>query len=580
MRTLISWLFLFALTGVVYVFLRFLLKHRDKKTYISNMESEDPQQESTPEEPGGAAPDPKRNSIPQANDSALYDARLNLQDYRHPPLDLLDEPLITDNPDGNKPLFEEQKTHLMEVLSAKGIAIQHITNSIGPSVTLFELTPAPGARISRLRHLETEIAMGLSASGIRMLIPVPHKSTIGIEVYNQDIQILTMRSIMSTSAFENSDATLPVALGRTPTNEDLILDLGGLRHLLIAGATGQGKSNCLHALLISLLYKRHPSELKLVLVDPQGNELGQYAEMERQFLGKLPGQAEAILSDFSSFAPLLISLKIELDNRLELLRATGTKNIHDYNDKFQTKHLSPSSGHQYLPYIVLGMEDFSDFLQQMGPGTDSLLISLLGSAHIESIHIVASTSRLQPETISQELIDCFPARACFQVTSHKDSKRLLYGPGAEHLMGNGDMLFYYDNAITRVQCPFISSAEVQRIMHFIGLQSGYPAAYPLPQVLTGGGESQPEFDIADLDPLFEDAARLVVVNQLGSTSLIQRKMKLGYNRAGYLMDQLQTFGVVGPGIGSRPRDVLMRSEFQLDQFLQDLLIRGRRKKHK
>ena len=520
---------------------------------ISNSEAERQQPEQVPPPSSGPLPD--------------YDPTKDLSDYHYPPLELL---IVSGDtrPAANPADLEAAKNRMINLLTSYQIGVQSISISVGPSVSAYEVVPGAGTRVSRFKHLEEELNLGLGSSNIRIVAPIPGKGAIGIEVPNKVPGTVGIGSILATTAFQQCSFALPIAIGRATDYEPVIVDLTALPHLLVAGATGQGKSTGLHAIIVSLLYKKHPAELKLVLMDPQKIELGLYRSIEKHFLAKLPGDDEdAVVSDGKQAVKTLNSLCGEMDRRHDLLHEALAHEITEYNGRFKRRLLNLQKGHEYLPYIVLVAEDFSDLLTVAAPEVEAATIRLAERGARVGIHLIISLSRLTSDVLHQRLIEHFPARMAYKLTSIEQSKTVLGEPGAEQLLGNGDLLFKRDGTITRVQGAFIDTPEVARIANFIGSQRGYPQAYQLPEYIDPNQPKSRDFDLADRDPLFEEAARLIVVNQLGSTSLIQRKMKLGYNRAGRLMEQLEAAGVVGPGARSLPRDVLIKTEMELNRYL-------------
>jgi DNA segregation ATPase FtsK/SpoIIIE, S-DNA-T family len=495
-----------------------------------------------------------------------YEPTLDLRDYKYPTLDLLEahgsEKIVQDASE-----LEANKNQIINTLKNYDISISKISATVGPTVTLYEIVPAAGVRISRIKNLEDDIALSLAALGIRIIAPIPGKGTIGIEVPNVKKTVVSMRTLLASDKFQHSNFNLPIAIGKKIDNENFIVDLSAMPHLLMAGATGQGKSVGLNAILVSLLYKKHPSQLKLVLVDPKKVELSIYRVIEKHFLAKLPGEEESIITDTKKVIHTLNALCIEMDNRYDLLKEANARNIKEYNEKFIKRRLNPQKGHQYLPFIVLVVDEFADLIMTAGKEVEMPIARLAQLARAVGIHLIIATQRPSVNIITGTIKANFPARIGFKVSSKIDSRTILDAGGADQLIGKGDMLISYNGEITRLQCAFVDTPEVERITEFIGRQRGYPEAYKLPEYVDEKEMEGKDFDLADRDPLFEEAARLIVMNQLGSTSLIQRKMKLGYNRAGRLMDQLEAAGVVGPGMGSKPRDVLIKSEMELDQYL-------------
>jgi S-DNA-T family DNA segregation ATPase FtsK/SpoIIIE len=495
-----------------------------------------------------------------------YEPTLDLRSYKFPPLDLLqahgNDRIIQDPAE-----LENNKNQIISTLKNYDIDIHKISATVGPTVTLYEIVPAPGVRISRIKNLEDDIALNLSALGIRIIAPIPGKGTIGIEVPNVKKTLVSMRTLLASDKFQFSAFNLPIAIGKTINNENFIVDLSTMPHLLMAGATGQGKSVGVNAILVSLLYKKHPSQLKLVLVDPKKVELSLYRVIEKHFLAKLPGEEEPIITDTKKVVYTLNALCIEMDNRYDLLKEAGTRNIREYNDKFIKRKLSPQKGHQYLPFIVLVIDEFADLIMTAGKEIEMPIARLAQLARAVGIHLIIATQRPSVNIITGTIKANFPARIAFKVSSKIDSRTILDTGGAEQLIGKGDMLVSYNGEITRLQCAFVDTPEVEEIADFIGKQQGYPQAFLLPEYVDEKELDARDFDANNRDPLFEDAARLIVQNQIGSTSLIQRRMKLGYNRAGRLMDQLEAAGVVGPNQGSKAREVIIKTDAELSVFL-------------
>ncbi len=498
-----------------------------------------------------------------------YEPTLDLRDYKYPTLDLLQnyagEKIVTDAQE-----LESNKNQIINTLKHYDIAIQKISATIGPTVTLYEIVPAPGVRISRIKNLEDDIALSLAALGIRIIAPIPGKGTIGIEVPNVKKSMVGIKTLLASEKFQNSAFTLPIAIGKKIDNELFIVDLTTMPHLLMAGATGQGKSVGVNAILVSLLYKKHPSQLKFVLVDPKKVELSLYRTIERHFLAKLPGEEEAIITDTKKVIHTLNALCIEMDNRYDLLKEAGARNIKEYNERFIKRKLNPQKGHQFLPFIVLVIDEFADLIMTAGKEIEMPIARLAQLARAVGIHLIIATQRPSVNIITGTIKANFPARIAFKVSSKVDSRTILDFGGAEQLIGKGDMLISYNGELSRLQCVFVDTEEVQAVCDFIGEQRGYPQAFQLPEYVDEKDMEGKDFDLSDRDPLFEEAARLIVHHQIGSTSLIQRRMKLGYNRAGRLMDQLETAGVVGPNQGSKARDVLIKTEMELDQHLGDM----------
>ena len=495
-----------------------------------------------------------------------FDPTLELSKYQFPPLDLLkkyDSEGITI--DQNE--LEENKNKIVDTLNNYNIGISNIKATIGPTVTLYEIVPNAGVRISKIKNLEDDIALSLSALGIRIIAPIPGKGTIGIEVPNKNSTIVSMRSVIASQKFQKSEMELPIAFGKTISNETFVVDLAKMPHLLMAGATGQGKSVGLNAVLTSLLYKKHPAEVKFVLVDPKKVELTLFNKIERHYLAKLPDSEEAIITDNTKVINTLNSLCIEMDNRYEMLKNAFCRNIKEYNDKFKARKLNPEDGHQFLPYIVLVVDEFADLIMTAGKEVETPIARLAQLARAIGIHLIVATQRPSVNVITGIIKANFPARIAFRVTSKIDSRTILDSSGADQLIGRGDMLFTQGNELTRIQCAFVDTPEVELLTEFIGGQKAYPEAYLLPEYV--GEESGTNFDvdIADRDKLFRDAAEVIVTAQQGSASLLQRKLKLGYNRAGRLIDQLEAAGIVGQFEGSKARQVLVPDLVALDQLL-------------
>ena len=498
-----------------------------------------------------------------------YDVTLDLKDYQYPSLELLDlhgsEKIVHDPQE-----LETNKNQIIATLKNYDIAIQRIAATVGPTVTLYEIVPAPGVRISRIKNLEDDIALSLAALGIRIIAPIPGKGTIGIEVPNVRKSVVSMKTLLASDKFQSSNFSLPIAIGKKIDNENFIVDLANMPHLLMAGATGQGKSVGLNAILVSLLYKKHPSQLKFVLVDPKKVELSLYRVIEKHFLAKLPGEEESIITDTKKVVHTLNALCIEMDNRYDLLKEAGCRNIKEYNEKFTARKLNPQKGHQYLPFIVLVVDEFADLIMTAGKEVEMPIARLAQLARAIGIHLIIATQRPSVNIITGTIKANFPARIAFKVSSKIDSRTILDAGGAEQLIGKGDMLVSYNGEITRLQCAFVDTPEVEKVCEFIGDQRGYPDAFLLPEYVDEKDLEGKDFDANNRDPLFEDAAKLIVQNQMGSTSLIQRRMKLGYNRAGRLMDQLEAAGVVGPNQGSKAREVLFKTDMELQDFLDSM----------
>ncbi|MVZ66700.1 DNA translocase FtsK [Sphingobacterium sp. DK4209] len=500
-----------------------------------------------------------------------YDPKLDLSGYKYPTLDLLKD-YGTGKITINQQELEANKNKIVETLRNYSIEIEHIKATIGPTVTLYEIIPKPGVRISKIKNLEDDIALSLAALGIRIIAPMPGKGTIGIEVPNSSPEMVSMRSILATEKFQKTDMDLPIALGKTISNEVYIADLAKMPHLLVAGATGQGKSVGINAILTSLLYKKHPAELKFVLVDPKKVELSLFKKIERHFLAKLPNEDDAIITDTKKVINTLNSLCIEMDQRYDLLKNAQVRNLKEYNVKFINRRLNPEEGHRFLPFIVLVIDEFADLMMTAGKEVETPIARLAQLARAVGIHLVIATQRPSVNIITGTIKANFPARLAFRVLSKIDSRTILDSGGADQLIGRGDMLLATGSDLIRIQCAFVDTPEVDDVSEFIGSQRGYPSAHYLPEYIDPNGDSDgiPDFDPSDRDQLFEEAARLIVMHQQGSTSLIQRKLKLGYNRAGRIIDQLEAAGIVGPFEGSKAREVLYPDDYSLEQFLETL----------
>ncbi|HEY0656812.1 MAG TPA: DNA translocase FtsK 4TM domain-containing protein [Chryseosolibacter sp.] len=502
-------------------------------------------------------------------EQGVYDPTLDLSNYQFPTLELLNEY------DGGKAGVSQEelnqnKDKIVATLVNFKIGIQSIKATIGPTVTLYEIVPDAGIKISRIKNLEDDIALSLSALGIRIIAPIPGKGTIGIEVPNKNREMVSGRSMFANAAFGKTDKELPVALGKTISNEALIIDLAKMPHLLVAGATGQGKSVGLNVILTSLIYKKHPSQLKFVLVDPKKVEMSLYSKLERHFLAKLPNSEEAIITDTKKVVHTLNSLCIEMENRYEILKDAGARNLKEYNTKFVARKLNPKEGHRFLPYIVLVIDELADLMMTAGKEVETPIARLAQLARAIGIHLVVATQRPSVNVITGVIKANFPARLSFRVTSKVDSRTILDTGGADQLVGQGDMLLSSGSDIIRLQCPFIDTPEIERVCDYIGSQRGYDSAYMLPEYEGDDEGGASDVDLSDRDALFEEAAKLIVMHQQGSTSLIQRKLKLGYNRAGRLIDQLEAAGIVGPFEGSKAREVLIKDEMSLEQLLNAL----------
>jgi S-DNA-T family DNA segregation ATPase FtsK/SpoIIIE len=499
-----------------------------------------------------------------------YDPTLDLPRYKYPTIDLLNEYDVKKVTVSRQEL-EENKDKIVTTLENFQIGIQGIQATIGPTVTLYEIVPNPGVKISKIKNLEDDIALSLAALGIRIIAPIPGKGTIGIEVPNKNRELVPARAVLGTEKFMKSDKDLPIALGKTISNEVFVADLAKMPHLLMAGATGQGKSVGLNMILASLIYKKHPSQLKFVLVDPKKVELTLFNKIERHFLAKLPGAEEAIITDTKKVIHTLNSLCIEMDNRYTLLKEAGCRNLKEYNAKFVARKLNPQNGHYFMPYIVLVIDELADLMMTAGKEIEAPIARLAQLARAIGIHLVVATQRPSVNVITGVIKANFPARLSFRVTSKIDSRTILDAGGADQLIGMGDMLLSVGSEMTRIQCAFLDTPEVDAVCDWIGEQKGYASAYLLPEYVGEDGEgSGADIDLSDRDPLFDEAARLIVLHQQGSTSLIQRKLKLGYNRAGRIVDQLEAAGVVGPFEGSKAREVLIQDEVSLERLLSSL----------
>ncbi len=500
-----------------------------------------------------------------------FDPTLELSNYKYPPIDLL-EAHHASNSSVSKEELESNKDKIVETLRQYKIEITQIKATIGPTITLYEIVPAPGIRISKIKNLEDDIALSLSALGIRIIAPIPGKGTIGIEVPNRTPEIVSMKNIISSKKFQESTHALPVALGKTISNETYTLDLTKMPHLLVAGATGQGKSVGLNAIITSLLYKMHPSQLKFVLIDPKKVELSIYSTIEKHFLAKLPGEEEPIITDIHKVIATLNSLCMEMDSRYDLLKKAHARNIKEYNTKFVKRGLNPQNGHRYLPYIVVIIDEFADLIMTAGKEVETPIARIAQLARAIGIHMIIATQRPSTNIITGIIKANFPARIAFKVASMIDSRTILDSPGANHLIGRGDMLISLTSELVRVQCAFVDTPEVEALTEFIQKQQSYPTAMYLPEYVGESSENtMSDIDLQKKDSLFEDAARLVVASQQGSTSGIQRRFSIGYNRAGRIVDQLEAAGIVGPFEGSKARQVLVQDEYTLEKLLSNLL---------
>ncbi len=497
-----------------------------------------------------------------------FDPTLDLPDFKFPGLDLMnryDEDVKVDLAE-----LEANKQKIVDTLDHYNISIVRIKATIGPTVTLYEIVPAPGVRIAKIRNLEDDIALSLSAMGIRIIAPIPGKGTVGIEVPNKNPSIVSMRSILESEKFQHSKMELPLGLGKTIANESFVVDLAKMPHILMAGATGQGKSVGLNAIIASLLYKKHPAELKFVMVDPKKVELTLYSRIERHYLAKLPDSEEAIITDTRKVVRTLNSLSIEMDNRYELLKEAQVRNIKEYNLKFKARKLNPNHGHRFMPYIVLVVDEFADLIMTAGKEVEGPITRLAQLARAVGIHLIIATQRPSVNIITGTIKANFPARIAYRVISKIDSRTILDTSGADQLVGRGDMLMSTGSDLIRLQCAFIDTDEVERVTDYIGQQRAYPDALHLPEYYDEETETPGSINLDERDELFEDAAHLIVQTQQGSTSLLQRKLKLGYNRAGRIIDQLEAAGIVGPFEGSKAREVRVANDMALEQFLKDL----------
>lgn len=502
-------------------------------------------------------------------EKGLYDPTLDLSSYKFPPLELLNE-YEASKVQVTQDELNQNKDKIVATLTNFKIGIQSIKATIGPTVTLYEIVPDAGIKISRIKNLEDDIALSLAALGIRIIAPIPGKGTIGIEVPNKNREMVSIRSVLSTERFQKSDKDLPIAIGKTISNELMVIDLAKMPHLLVAGATGQGKSVGLNVILTSLLYKLHPSQLKFVLVDPKKVEMSLFSKIERHYLAKLPNSEEAIITDTKKVVYTLNSLCIEMENRYEILKDAGARNLKEYNAKFVGRKLNPKEGHRFLPYIVLVIDELADLMMTAGKEVETPIARLAQLARAIGIHLVVATQRPSVNVITGVIKANFPARLSFRVTSKVDSRTILDAGGADQLVGMGDMLLSLGSDVIRLQSPFVDTPEIEKVCDYIGAQRGYDSAYLLPEFEgedEGGADS---VDLSERDALFEEAAKLIVMHQQGSTSLIQRKLKLGYNRAGRLIDQLEAARIVGPFEGSKAREVLIKDEMSLEQLLTDL----------
>ena len=522
------------------------------------MEIETPIEESTEEQ----------TSKKLIEKQGFFDPTLELSSFKRPGLDILKEYGDT-GITINQEELEANKNKIVDTLNNYKIGIANIKATIGPTVTLYEIVPNAGIRISKIKNLEDDIALSLSALGIRIIAPIPGKGTIGIEVPNQNPSIVSMRSVINASKFQNAEMELPIALGKTISNETFVVDLAKMPHLLMAGATGQGKSVGLNAVLTSLIYKKHPAEVKFVLVDPKKVELNIYSKIERHYLAKLPDTEESIITDNTKVINTLNSLCIEMDNRYELLKNAMCRNLKEYNKKFRERKLNPNDGHSYLPYIVLVVDEFADLIMTAGKEVETPIARLAQLARAIGIHLIIATQRPSVNVITGIIKANFPARIAFRVTSKIDSRTILDSGGADQLIGRGDMLYTQGNELTRIQCAFVDTPEVEKIAAYIGGQKGYADAHLLPEYIGEESSTNLNIDASERDSLFREAAEVIVTAQQGSASLLQRKLKLGYNRAGRIIDQMEAAGVVGPFEGSKARQVLVTDFVALDRLLNN-----------
>jgi DNA segregation ATPase FtsK/SpoIIIE, S-DNA-T family len=515
-------------------------------------------------------PEGDDEGYPNGEMMADYDETQELSSYKFPDVMLLDE--HSDNVEVSQEELLANKHKIVKTLEDFKISIKSITATIGPTVTLYEIVPAPGVRISKIQNLEDDIALSLSALGIRIIAPIPGRGTIGIEVPNSDPMVVSMRSIIASKKFQTTKYDLPIAFGKTISNESFMIDLTKAPHMLVAGATGQGKSVGLNAIITSLLYKKHPSQLKLVLVDPKKVELNIYSKIERHFLAKLPDEDDPIITDVQRVVTTLNSLTVEMDNRYDLLKKAHARNIKEYNHKFVKRQLNPNKGHRFLPYIVVIIDEFADLIMTAGKEVELPIARIAQLARAVGIHMIIATQRPSTNIITGVIKANFPTRVAFKVASMIDSRTILDSPGANQLIGRGDMLISQGSDLVRVQCAFVDTPEVEKIVDYIGEQRAYPTAFMLPEYAgaESTGQEPGDVDLGKRDPLFEDAARIIVANQMGSTSLVQRRFSIGYNRAGRIVDQLEAAGIVGPFEGSKARQVLVQDEVHLDRIFESL----------
>ena len=545
-----------------------LLHGDDEEVFDDGSDDEPYKKRDEESEPGFEVDVPEDEEVVELEP---YNPRLDLSHYKFPTLDLMKH-FDNDGPSVDMEEQQDNKNRIVEVLRSFGIEIKTITATVGPTITLYEITLAEGIRIAKIRSLEDDIALQLAALGIRIIAPIPGKGTIGIEVPNKTPRVVSGQSVIGSKAFQESKADLPVVLGKTISNEPFVIDLAKMPHMLVAGATGQGKSVGLNAMIASLLYKKHPAELKLVLVDPKKVEFSVYSELDHHFLAQLEDAKEPVVTDVKKVVRTLNSLCAEMDARYDLLKIAKVRNIKEYNERFNSRRLNPNNGHRFLPYIVVVIDEFGDLIMTAGKEVELPIARIAQLARAVGIHMIIATQRPTTNIITGTIKANFPARIAFRVAAMIDSRTILDRPGANQLIGKGDMLFLQGNDPVRVQCAFIDTPEIENIVKYISEQQGYTTPFYLPEVAEdidseGGGA---EVDMDKLDSLFEDAARLLVIHQQGSTSLIQRKFSIGYNRAGRLMDQLEKAGIVGPAMGSKPRDVLCVDEMALEEKLANL----------
>lgn len=532
-------------------------------------ENTTPPKEEESEEVGLIVEEQKEEALVDVGKYGHYDPTLDLASYKYPGIDIMED-RAGSKVQVTREELEANKDRIVDTLGNYKIGISSIKATIGPTVTLYEIVPEAGVKISKIKNLEDDIALSLAALGIRIIAPIPGKGTIGIEVPNKNRETVSMRSVLASEKFQKSDAALPVVFGKTISNDPFVIDLAKMPHILMAGATGQGKSVGLNVILTSLLYKKHPSQLKFVLVDPKKVELSIFSKIERHFLAKLPDAEEAIITDTKKVINTLNSLCIEMDQRYDLLKDAGCRNLKEYNKKFVERKLNPNNGHRFMPYIVLVIDELADLMMTAGKEVETPIARLAQLARAIGIHLIVATQRPSVNVITGIIKANFPARISFKVTSKVDSRTILDAGGADQLIGMGDMLFSQGSEMIRLQCAFVDTPEVDGMVDFIGEQRGYESAFLLPEYIDESGGGNGDVDLADRDAMFDEAARVIVSHQQGSTSLLQRKLKLGYNRAGRLIDQLEAAGIVGPFEGSKAREVLVPDEYSLEQLLNDI----------